>query len=647
MVIWGYAAGWAGAATITGFTPDRGTTGTEVTIFGSGLQTATFVYFGSTDAPGEIVARGVGGVRARVPANAFTGPISVFTSGSGAASSAQFFVAPPRVEEVFPVTASPGALVTISGVNFGTGLAGGRGAVTNVLFNGVAARFQITSQNQLTAIVPTDATSGPVTVGNEAGTFTTLFRFEMPAVLTRFDPGAGRPGDAIAVQGRNLESAVRVEVGSISAPFGVVSPTNLVVYLPTNAINGRIQVTTPAGVSTSSSNVVVLPRIISFSPAFGAAGTGVVLQGGGFQGLTEVQFNGLRATVSTRTTTRVEVVVPSGAETGPIRLVTTNGTFVTETDFGLPARVTGLNPGNGRRGDVITVDGQNFRGATRVTVNGVEAAFTAVSGGRLTFTVPALATSGRVGVTTPAGEVLSPASLTVRPILDGVLPANGPVGSVFNLHGAALTNLAWVRLGGTDVSFTVLNSTNLRAIVPLGAFSGPVRVRAADGTELETAGNFFVDGARPTVTSFAPASGPAGAKVLLQGNGLRSASRVQFNGTDAGFVVKSMNQIEATVPAGATSGVLAVTTLDGLALTAAEFVVEQEAEVTLGFEIGPGTLTLVWPAAATGYVLESSARWGTDANWQPVGQAPVSDGTVWRAKVVLPQTNQRFFRLRK
>src|SRR4030095_15753532 len=70
------------AATIQGFSPDRGVPGTEVTSFGTGLQTAIVVYFGSTEAAGEVISRSATSVLARVPPNALTGQISIFTSGS-------------------------------------------------------------------------------------------------------------------------------------------------------------------------------------------------------------------------------------------------------------------------------------------------------------------------------------------------------------------------------------------------------------------------------------------------------------------------------------------------------------------------------------------------------------------------------------
>lgn len=651
------AAGWlslvaafallpAKAASITGFTPGHGSTGTEVTVVGTGLQTATTVYFGSTDAPGEILGRSATTLLVRVPANAFTGQISVFTSSSGAASSSQFFVAAPRVDGFTPLTGSPGTVVTINGFNFGTALTGGKASVTNVLFNGVPARFQIIGINQLLAVVPTEATSGPITVANVAGSLTTLVPFQLPALVSSLTPFAAVPGGTVEVRGQNLGSTLKVELGLVPVPFSVVSATNLLLTIPTNAINNRLQITTGAGTTTTSSNLVVLPRIIRFTPTNGPSGTAVTLEGGGLHGVTDVRFSDLHANFTPVSSLRIDAVVPPGAVSGPIQVITTNGTFTTASDFALPARITSLNPGTGKRGDVITVDGQNLRGTSRVRLNGVETAFTLVSASRFTFTIPAAATSGRLVVTTPAGDIESPSTITVRAVLDGFSPANGAVGSVFHVLGAGFTNITWIRLGGIDATFTPVSTTDLRAVVPLNAFSGPIRIRASDGTELETTANFFVDGAKPTIASFAPTSGTAGTKVLLQGNGLRSTSKVQFDSLEAAFTVKSPTQIEATVPNNAVTGIISVNTLDGIAQTATAFVVDRQ-EVTLRCEVGVGTFVLRWPATALGYTLESSPRVGPDAIWQAVGQPPVVDGADWRVAVVLPQTNSRYFRLRR
>ncbi|MCC7374387.1 MAG: IPT/TIG domain-containing protein [Verrucomicrobiales bacterium] len=645
----GVALAWIGTvlgapgATITSFTPDRGPAGTEVTIFGAGLQTASQVLFGAMDAPGDILSRSANSVRARVPQNALTGPISIFT-GSGAASSLAIFIAAPRITEFTPLTGGPRTLVTISGANFGTGA--GRGNVTAVWFNGQPASYQVTAINQLMAMVPTNATSGPITVINEAGAGTTLLSFQVPAVITGFSPTNGMPGDPIEVRGYNLSNPLRVEFGIIPAAYSSLSPTNFIAFVPTNAVNGRIAVTTSAGVTSTTSNFVVTPRIIRFSPAFGPVGTSVTLEGGGLSGVTEVRFDGTIATFTATPPMSVVAKVPSGAATGPIKVVTPAGSFTTTSNFFLPANVTSFTPTAGKRGDVITINGDNVGDALRVLFNGAETPFTVVNANRLTAAVPGPATTGVISVETPAGTHPSTATFSVRPVLDGFSPINAAVGSPVQLYGSGLTNLSWVRLGDLDATFTVINSTNVRTLVPLGAFSAPFKVRTSAGTEVESAGTFFVDGAKPTLDLLTPANGPVGTKVILNGTGLRSASKVEFNGTTATFSVASATRIDTTVPAGAVTGPVAITTLDGIAISTTPFVVGT-LTIALQIEKQGQVINLRWPAAAVGYVLEQSSALGTAATWSTVDSTPVAEGTSLRVSLALPTTGARYFRLKK
>ena len=65
--------------------------------------------------------------------------------------------------------------------------------------------------------------------------------------------------------------------------------------------------------------------------------------------------------------------------------------------------------------------------------------------------------------------------------------------------------------------------------------------------------------AAPVVSSVSPASGTIGAEVTITGSGFAGVTGVRF-GTAAGeFSVKSSSEITATVPAGASTGPVAVT----------------------------------------------------------------------------------------
>ena len=61
-----------------------------------------------------------------------------------------------------------------------------------------------------------------------------------------------------------------------------------------------------------------------------------------------------------------------------------------------------------------------------------------------------------------------------------------------------------------------------------------------------------------------PASGKVGAAVIILGSGLRGSTSVTFNGTAATFTVISPTEIKTTVPTGATTGKVKVTTPSGV-----------------------------------------------------------------------------------
>jgi len=108
----------------------------------------------------------------------------------------------------------------------------------------------------------------------------------------------------------------------------------------------------------------------------------------------------------------------------------------------------------------------------------------------------------------------------------------------------------------------------------------------------------------PTVTGFSPTSGPIGTSVTINGTNLTGATAVTFNGTSQpAFTVVSATQITAAVPAGATTGPIAVTTPVGTATSAANFTVTLPAPTITGFTPtsgSPGTSVTITGTNFTG-----------------------------------------------
>jgi hypothetical protein len=77
----------------------------------------------------------------------------------------------------------------------------------------------------------------------------------------------------------------------------------------------------------------------------------------------------------------------------------------------------------------------------------------------------------------------------------------------------------------------------------------------------------------PVIKGFSPAIGGVGATVTIGGDNFTGATAVTFNGVSASYTVETALQIKATVPAGATTGPIQVTTSNGTATSQTNFTV--------------------------------------------------------------------------
>lgn len=144
---------------ITGLSPASGTAGTVVTVSGTNFGTAASVYFNGVVA----TVQSVTATEIKVIAPQSSSGIVTLIANVQTVTGPAFNYAVPTITGISPATGSSGAVVTLSGTNFGTVAAG-----VKILFNGVAGNIQSITNTEIKVIVPV-TTSGNVTLalGNQ------------------------------------------------------------------------------------------------------------------------------------------------------------------------------------------------------------------------------------------------------------------------------------------------------------------------------------------------------------------------------------------------------------------------------------------------------------------------------------------------
>jgi len=361
------------------------------------------------------------------------------------------------------------------------------------------------------------------------------------------------------------------------------TPTSWAIQFTTIA-NGTNGTATVSGLSTTGNAITFTgtelnapPSVLSFTPSSAAVGASVTIRGTLFTGASALSFNGVaQSTYTVVNDTTITTTVPFGATTGPVSVTNPFGTGTSLGNFTViqPPTVTAFSPGSGTFGTAVTITGTNFSTATRVRFNTTLASFTIVNSTTITATVPSGSSTGVISVINPADSAASSSTFTVFPVatISSFTPASGPVGTNVTIIGNNFNAITAVRFNGVNASFTVVSVTEISATVPNGSSTGAITVINGSGTG--TSGTNFTVTTPPTVTSFTPSSGGVGSTVTIFGTNFTGTPTVTFNTTNATSVtVINSTQLTAVVPAGATSGLITVTTSQGSAVSAGAYTV--------------------------------------------------------------------------
>ncbi len=210
---------------------------------------------------------------------------------------------------------------------------------------------------------------------------------------------------------------------------------------------------------------------------------------------------------------------------------------------------------------------------------------------------------------------------TNGPTITSFNPTSGGPGTSVVITGANFTGATSVAFGGVSATtFTVNSVTQITATVPSGAVTGPIAVTTPNGTA--TSSTSFSVTPAPAITSFSPTSGKVGTSVVIVGTTFTGATAVEFHGIPAAvFTVNSGTQITATVPAGASTGPISVTTPSGTGTSSANFVVQHARSISLDVGTkarGNVSVTDGFSACASGVPVRVQHFNSTTGRWQTV-----------------------------
>ena len=191
------------------------------------------------------------------------------------------------------------------------------------------------------------------------------------------------------------------------------------------------------------------------------------------------------------------------------------------------------------------------------------------------YATPVEATSGSIfGLTSRGGTAFD--GVVYR--FDGGLPpfalltsTSGLVGKSVGILGNGFSSTSSVKFDGTPASFHVLSDTYMTATVPSGE-TGYVSVVTPSRTLLSSK----IFKVTPKMTAFSPTSGKVGDTVTITGTGLIQTHSITVGGVKVtAFTVNSDLQVTFSVPTGAKTGKIVLTTSGGNATSATAFTVTQ------------------------------------------------------------------------
>ncbi|AME28675.1 hypothetical protein AXG89_33345 (plasmid) [Burkholderia sp. PAMC 26561] len=271
----------ASAVSITAMTPQSGPVGSTVTLQGSGFDPVAAndtVQFNGTSA--TVTSASATSLQATVPPGASSGTVSVTNSHGTAVAPTAFNVVAagtiPTITKFSPAAAAVGGAVTITGTGFNPSMAG-----DTVSFGNITTNINSATASSIVANVPTQSSSGKITVATSGGTAVSSTDFYAvpnaftPANITtkiRVQPAAAAQTVSLAGYSKAALMIFDATAGQklyFTGTSNTFSNATLTVYSPTGSV-----VTNTLTASTTNFSADRLPVTGTYTAALNGNSSG-------------------------------------------------------------------------------------------------------------------------------------------------------------------------------------------------------------------------------------------------------------------------------------------------------------------------------------------------------------------------------------
>jgi photosystem II stability/assembly factor-like uncharacterized protein len=293
--------------------------------------------------------------------------------------------------------------------------------------------------------------------------------------------------------------------------------------------------------------------VSNFAPKTGPIGTTINITGVNFYNVTGVSIGGVAAASFKVTSSGTITAVVGKGASGDVAITTTksHGSFAGFV-FISPPKISSVTPLSAVAGSTITINGANFNGITAITFGTRQAtSFNVISSNQIQAVLGSGSTGDLIVYSFNGNDTAH--NFKVLPLLSSVSPASGGYGALIDFTGNTLSDVTSVTVDGFPVkSFTAISSTELVIVLGDGITGNNITVTNAGGSSTFTAFTYYRP---PTITSFTPASGPAGSSITINGTNFSSVASeniVYFGPVRAVVSAATTTSLTVIVPAGAT-----------------------------------------------------------------------------------------------